>query len=210
MRLSSEAQLLRSFQERQRRLWRTRWTTQVWLTACGKTASIASGKPVRPSVQTKSTSLTPRLRSSVMTLVQKRAPSLFSIQRPRQSRSPSSVNPDRDVDGLLAHDLLVADRDLHRVQVDGHVQLLERPALPGTDVVLDRTGHLRDQPVRDVDAVQLAQMPLDLPGRHPAGVEREDLLVEAVEGAGVLGHDPRLERGLTVTRQLDRDRPVDR
>src|SRR6266511_645840 len=34
---------------------------------------------------------------------------------------------DRDVDGLLADDLLVADRDLHRVQVDGDVQLLERP-----------------------------------------------------------------------------------
>ena len=45
---------------------------------------------------------------------------------------------DRDVDGLLAHDLLVADRDLHRVQVDDDVQLLERPALPGADVVLDR------------------------------------------------------------------------
>src|SRR6266542_6485880 len=45
---------------------------------------------------------------------------------------------DRDVDRLLAHDLLVTDRDLHRVQVDGDVELLERPALPGADVVLDR------------------------------------------------------------------------
>ena len=36
-------------------------------------------------------SLTPRFLSSVITLVQKRAPSLFSIQRPRQSRWPSSV-----------------------------------------------------------------------------------------------------------------------
>src|SRR5712691_790933 len=53
-------------------------------------------------------------------------------------------------------------------------------------------------------------MPLDLPGRHPARVQREDLLVEAVERAGVLGHDPRLERGVPVARQLDRDRPVDR
>src|SRR6266545_3292047 len=117
---------------------------------------------------------------------------------------------DRDVDGLLAHDLLVADRDLERVQIDNRVQLLERPALPGADVVLDRGGHLADQPVRDVDSVQLAQMPLDLPGRHPARVQREDLLVEAVERAAVLGHDPRLKRRVTVTWQLDRDRPVDR
>src|SRR6266511_1261643 len=145
MRRSSPAQRLRSLQERYRSDCRTKWTMQVWLTACGKTASIASGKPVSPSVQTKSTSLTPRLRSSVMT----------------------------------------------RVQKDDYVQLLERPALPGPDVVLDRGSHLRDQPVGDVDAVQLAQMPLDLPGRHPARVEREDLLVEAVERPRVLGHDPR-------------------
>src|SRR6266508_1004941 len=96
------------------------------------------------------------------------------------------------------------------VVVDGGVQRLEGLLLPGADVVLDRGGHLADQPVRDVDAVQLAQMPLDLAGRHPARVEGEDLLVEAVEGAGVLGHDPRLERGVAVARQLDRDRPVDR
>src|SRR6266705_3057898 len=155
---------------------------QVWLTACGKTASIASGKPERPSVQTKSTSLTPRLRRSVSTLVQKRARSLFSIHRPRQPR----------------------------VQVDDDVDLLERPGLPGADVFLDRAGHLRDQPLGDVDAVQLAQVPLDLARGHPARVQREDLLVEAVERARVLGHNPRLERVVTITRQLDPDRPIDR
>src|SRR5665647_2939614 len=53
-------------------------------------------------------------------------------------------------------------------------------------------------------------MPLDVAGRHPAGVQREDLLVEAVKRACVLGHDPRLERGVTVAWQLDSDRPVDR
>src|SRR5207253_1035577 len=39
-------------------------------------------------------------------------------------------DPDRDVDGLLPDDLLIADRHLHRVQVDGDVHLLERSALP--------------------------------------------------------------------------------
>src|SRR5438034_5891198 len=52
-------------------------------------------------------------------------------------------------------------------------------------------------------------MTLDLPRRHPARVESEDLLVEAIERARVLGHDPRLERPVAVTRQLDRDRAVD-
>ena len=53
-------------------------------------------------------------------------------------------------------------------------------------------------------------MALDLAGRHPARVERQDLVVEAVEAAGVLGHDPRLETRVAVAWQLDRDRPVDR
>ena len=123
---------------------------------------------------------------------------------------PVQGDPDREVDSLLPDDLLVADRDLHRVQVDNDVQLLERPGLPGADVVLDRGGHLADQPLRDLDAVEVAQMPLDIAGGHPAGVERQDLVVEAVERAGVLGHDLRLERRVTVPGQLDRDRPVDR
>src|SRR6266508_3867077 len=40
---------------------------------------------------------------------------------------PFEGDADRDVDGLLPDDLLIADRDLHRVQVDEGVQLLERP-----------------------------------------------------------------------------------
>jgi len=36
-------------------------------------------------------------------------------------------DPDRDVDRLLPNDLLITDRDLHRVEVDDDVELLERP-----------------------------------------------------------------------------------
>ena len=100
---------------------------QVWLTACGKTASIASGKPVRPSVQTKRTSLTPRLLSSVMHA--RPEAGAFGLFDPEAEAVAFALerDADRDVDGLLADDLLVADRDLHRVQVDDDVQLLERP-----------------------------------------------------------------------------------
>src|SRR6266511_3451173 len=136
----------------------------------------------------------------------------FALLDPKPETVAGALERDAngDVDGLLAHDLLIADRHLQRVQVDDDLQLLERPALPGADVVLDRAGHLRDQPLGDVDAVQLAQVPLDVARRHPAGVQREDLLVEAVERAAVLGHDPRLEGGVAVAWQLDRERPVDR
>ena len=54
--------------------------------------TIASGKPVRPSVQTNRMSLTPRFRSSVITLVQKRAPSVFSIcSRKTAGSRPRSI-----------------------------------------------------------------------------------------------------------------------
>ena len=183
---------------------------QVWLTACGKTASIASGKP-RQAVGADEQDV---LDAAVAELGQHARPEAgaFGLLDPEAQAVALTVegDPDRDVDGLLTDDLLVADRDLERVQVDDHVQLLERPALPQPHVVLDRCGHLTDQSVRDVDAVELTQVPLDLAGRHPARVQGEDLLVEAVERTSVLGHDPRLEARVAIPRQLDRHRPIDR
>jgi hypothetical protein len=53
-------------------------------------------------------------------------------------------------------------------------------------------------------------MALNVSGGHPTGVQLEDLIVEAVEAAGVLGHDPRLKAGVAIARQRHVDRPVDR
>ena len=117
---------------------------------------------------------------------------------------------DRDVHGAFLDDLLFADRDHQGVQVDDDVDLLERPALPRPHVVLDRGGDLADQPLADIDAVELAEVALDVARRHPARIERQDLIVEAIEAPRVLGHDPRLERRVAVPRQLDRERPIDR
>jgi len=50
--------------------------------ACGKTASIASGKPFSPSTQQTKTSWTPRCLSSVSTASQNLAPSAAWNQRP--------------------------------------------------------------------------------------------------------------------------------
>ena len=48
-----------------RKLLRSRCTMHVWVTACGHTWAIASGKPLSPSQITMSTSLVPRLRISI-------------------------------------------------------------------------------------------------------------------------------------------------
>jgi hypothetical protein len=58
--------------------------------------------------------LTPRLRISVSTLVHNRRP--FALLDPEAEAVALALerDPDRDVDGPLAHDLLVADRNLGR------------------------------------------------------------------------------------------------
>jgi hypothetical protein len=62
--------------------------------------------------------------------------------------------------------------------------------------------------VADLDAVDLLQVGLDVADAHPARVERDDLVVKAVEAALVLGHDLRFERPLPVARRADPHRPV--
>jgi hypothetical protein len=67
-----------------------------------------------------------------------------------------------------------------------------------------------DQVVADLDPVQLAQVRLDVAHRHPAGVHRDDLLVEAVEAPLVLRHDLRLERPLAVAQLVRKLRRLER
>ena len=84
---------LRSFQEAYRIELRIRWTTQVCTIACGQIEPTASGSPDSPSQQTISTSRMPRLRSSVSTPSQNRAPSLASIHMPSTRLRPSRLTP---------------------------------------------------------------------------------------------------------------------
>ena len=74
-------------------VWRSRWTLQVWTTASGNTARIASGKPFRPSTTASRISSTPRFRSSFITRSQNLAPSFCSSQSPRISLVPSARTP---------------------------------------------------------------------------------------------------------------------
>jgi hypothetical protein len=79
--------------------------------------------------------------------------------------------------------------------------------------LISSTTHFRD--VRNqfpgrLDAVHLAQVRLDVAGRHSPRVQRQDHVVEVPDTTGTLRHDNRLERTVPVTRHLDVDRPVTR
>ena len=70
-----------------------RCTMHVWTVVWGKTASIASGKPLRPSTQQIRMSRTPRCFSSVRTCIQNFEPSVAWNHMPSTSRLPSMLTP---------------------------------------------------------------------------------------------------------------------
>ena len=120
---------------------RTRCTTQVWTSASGQVARIASGRPFSPSQHTMKTSATPRLRSSVSTVIQNLAPSppAGPTHMPNTSRSPSRLTPMHHVDGPVG-DLAVADLDHDGVDQQHRIDPVQRPVLPGDQVLDDRVG----------------------------------------------------------------------
>jgi hypothetical protein len=63
------------------------------------------------------------------------------------------------VDGLVADDALVADLDPERIEEDPWIDRLQRPCLPGRNLVENRVGDGADESGRNLDAVELAQTP---------------------------------------------------
>jgi hypothetical protein len=100
--------------------------------------------------------------------------------------------------------------NLHPERVEEHDRIhpLEGPALPrrhfGDDAVRDRADQIR----RHLHAVHLGEEALNFAHGHPAGVERENLVVEAGEAPLVFRNQPRLKRPVTIARHGERQRPV--
>jgi hypothetical protein len=74
--------------------------------------------------------------------------------------------------------------------------------LPGRDLVQNGIRDGADQVGRDRDAIQLAQVPDDLPGAHAPGVHRDHFVVETGKAALILGDQLRIEAGLPIARDL--------
>src|SRR5690606_37283036 len=65
--------------------------------------------------------------------------------------------------------------------------------------------YYRDQRGRDLDLVELLEMPLDLARRHAARVEREHLLIEARETTPALREQSGFEAALAISGHRDLD-----
>jgi hypothetical protein len=107
--------------------------------------------------------------------------------------------------GLVADLVAVADLHHQGVDVDDRIEVFQRPRLPGLDLLGDGVGDLGDRLMRQVGADRAGQVMLDVPHRHPAGVQRDDHLVEPTRPAGALGHQARLEGAGPVPRRGQSD-----
>src|SRR3546814_7857866 len=85
------------------------------------------------------------------------------------------------MEGLVADHAFIPDLDPDRVEEDQRINRVKRPLLPGGDLVEDRIGHRADQIGRDVDTVQIAQVPADLTRAHAPSVHRHDLIIKRSE-----------------------------
>jgi hypothetical protein len=145
-----------------------------------------------------SKSSTPRLLISVVTRSQNLAPSIArrrSIRFAKRTRVATrggclfyphaqhllaavAADAEGHVDRLVPDRPLVPHLDPERVEEHQGIERLERPALPFGDLVQHGVGHRADQVGGDVEAIEIGQVPLNLPHGQATGVHRHDLVVE--------------------------------
>ena len=142
--------------------------------------------------------------ASVLQLVHDAQPELgaFGVFDPKAQNILRSVRLDAkcNIDGFVAHQALVADFDPQRVEEDQRIARLQRAVLPFANRFQNRVRHRRDQIGRNFEPIDLKQMTLDLPHRHPARIHGYDLVVEAGKSPLVASDQLRIESSFTVTR----------
>lgn len=80
--------------------------------------------------------------------------------------------------------------------------------LPIRDVLGDGVGDAADEVGRDLDAVELVEVALDVAQAHPTGVEGKDALVESRDATHTLPNELGVERALAIARDVDGDLAV--
>src|SRR6056297_4002288 len=199
--------------------WRRRWTMQVWTWVRGKPASMAWGKPFRPSIARQCICAANVTRgddgdqdvldASVAQIIEDLGPELGTLVglEPQAQNVPRPVRQDGQSheDGLVRDRPIAADVDPDRIHEDYRVAGLQWAVLPGGHLVHDGIGDGRDQAGGRLHAVDLLDMALDLAGRHPARIHADDLDIELREAPLILGDQHRIEAAVAVARDVEHD-----
>jgi hypothetical protein len=175
---------------------------QVCTVVAGQVASIASGNPGQ-SIAADDEHVT---HAAVAQLGAHPSPELRALTGlhpdPQHVLGPIQVDTHGDVRGPVTDLVAIADLHHQRIQVDDRVDLLQRPALPGLDLLEHRISDLGDGLVRQLGAQRAGQVMLDIAHRHPTRVQRNNHLIQAAGTPGALGNQPRLKRPSPIPRHV--------
>ena len=171
---------------------------------------MASGKPL----QTVHDCDQNVLQAPVLEFVHHRQPELraFVLRHPQAQDLTAPIPGDAqgDVDRFVLDCPAVRIPDFHPEGVEDHdgIHPVQRPPLPFPDLVQHRISDAADQVGRDLQAVEVEQMRLDVPNRQPGGVEPDDLVIHPVDPGLALLHQFRLEAAVAIPRDRHRQCPV--
>ena len=113
---------------------------------------------------------------------------------------PVRIDAGDQVGSLVVYRAAVPDLHHESVDVKNGVKGIQRPVLPSGDLVSDHVGHRRYQRGGNLGPVNLRQVRVNVPRSHPAGVKREDHVINGPDAPLSFRHDLRLELGLPVPR----------
>src|SRR5215471_6081134 len=115
------------------------------------------------------------------------------------------IERERYIDGLVLDQALVADLDPQGIEEHHWVNRVERSVLPVPHLIEDLVRNPADEVGRDLGAVDLGKVALDLAHAHAARVKAQDLVVEAVEPGLMLGDQLGYEAAGPIARYRNLD-----
>lgn len=164
----------------------------------GQVASTASGRTFKPVAAHDEHVLDP----AVGQICAHRCPqcSAFIISDPQSQDVLDAVYVDtnRHVASLVDHAVPVADLDAGRVEEDHRVELISLAVVPHHDLFQDRVGNGADRIRAHIHPKGGREMMANIAHCHPAGVERDDHVVEFCEPACAFGHHAGSKRAGTI------------
>jgi len=197
--------------------WRTRWMIQVCTLAFGKAASMASGKPFRPSTTAIHCpkgecqhSLKGRMSSSPRSLrlfvleSQNLAPLLAAIHRPRTSHLPSGATHRATQTALFLTCLLFASRILTRrasSKNDG-INWFQSAVLPIRNLLQNRIGDTADQVGRNASSTDFLKMASVVAGGQACRIEPDSFVVHPVDPGLAFTDQFKLKTAFSVARAV--------
>ncbi len=106
------------------------------------------------------------------------------------------VDAECQVNGFVPHAAAALYFHLKRVQIENRINRIERARLPGANLIENGISYVGNQTGRNIDAVNLFQMTLNLSSGHPSCIQGDNLFVQTVETLLILFNQLRFKLGI--------------